>query len=32
VGVADVIGNASMVVSPQALEVLEARGAEVSRR
>ncbi len=31
VGVADVIGHASLVVSPAALEVLESRCAEVSR-
>ena len=31
VGVADVIGHASLVVSKQALEVLEARATEVKR-
>ena len=32
VGVADVLGHASMIVSPAALEVLEARLGEVKRR
>ena len=31
VGVADVIGHASLVVSKQALEVLEARATDVKR-
>jgi ribosomal protein L4 len=32
IGVADVLGHASMIISPAALEVLEAKLGDVKRR